>query len=60
MSQVTETPEGVSIQIVTGVLPEAEGQPCPAVAELQELEVPLRTPLGDRRLTTDAVSGRPG
>jgi hypothetical protein len=50
MSQVTETPGDVTIEIFTGVLPEAEGQPCPAVAELQEMEIQLTEPLGNRRL----------
>ena len=50
MSQVTESPGDVTIEIFTGVLPEAEGRPCPAVAELQEMEIQLSGPLGNRRL----------
>ena len=50
MSQVTETAAAVTVEIFTGVLPEAEGKPCKAVAELQELEIQLAAPLGDRLL----------
>jgi hypothetical protein len=47
---VRETPQVISVTVVVGVLPEAAGQPCPAVAELQELSVGLASPVGDRSL----------
>lgn len=50
MSKVTETPAAVTVEIFTGVLPEADGQPCTAVAELQDLEIELTAPLGGRAL----------
>lgn len=50
MPQVTETADAVIVEIFTGVLPEAEGKPCKAVAELQELEIQLAAPLGNRPL----------
>jgi hypothetical protein len=50
MSRVTETPAAVTVEIFTGVLPEANGQPCTAVAELQELEIKLAGPLAGRTL----------
>jgi hypothetical protein len=49
-ARVTETVSAVSVEVVTGVLPEAEGRPCRAIAVFQELEVVLAAPLGTRSL----------
>lgn len=48
--RVTETDSVVIVEILVGILPEAEGLPAPAVAELQELEIPLQAPLAGRQL----------
>ena len=61
-ARVTETDTEVTIDILVGVLPEAEGLPSPAVAELQRLDIPLSSPLAGRRLTSRSARppARPG
>lgn len=51
-AQVTETAAVVTVEVMVGVLPEAEGLPSPAVAELQRLDIPLSSPLASRRLVS--------
>jgi hypothetical protein len=51
-AHVTETNSEVNVEIFVGVLPEAEGRPASAIAELQRLSIHLSTPLAGRRLTS--------
>lgn len=49
-ARVTETDSKVIVEVLVGTLPEAEGLPASAIAELQELEIPLQAPLATRTL----------
>ena len=49
-AQVVENDSEVKVDVFVGVLPEAEGRPAPAIAELQRLDIPLAAPLAGRRL----------
>ncbi|MFZ2528636.1 MAG: hypothetical protein WAX14_13445 [Rhodococcus sp. (in: high G+C Gram-positive bacteria)] len=49
---VTETTTSVSVSLLGGMLPEAEGQMCIMVAVDGVLEVPLQSPLAERTVTT--------
>ena len=51
-ARVTETDSEVNVEIFVGVLPEAEGRPASAIAELQRLSIHLSAPLAGRRLTS--------
>jgi hypothetical protein len=47
---VTETAETVSVQLVSGTLPQAAGRACIMIAVFGTVEVPLNGPLGDRQV----------
>ncbi|WP_213932086.1 hypothetical protein [Rhodococcus sp. B50] len=51
---VTETDETVTVALLGGTLPEMQDRMCVMVAVVGTLEVPLRSPLGDRAVTTGA------
>ena len=47
---VTETAETVSVELLSGTLPEAAGRACIMIAVSGSVEVRLAGPLGDRRV----------
>lgn len=47
---VTETAETVSVELLSGTLPEAAGRACIMIAVSGTVEVPLAGPLGDRQV----------
>ena len=47
---VQETSETVTVDLHSGTLPEAVGRACIMIALFGTLEVPLQSPLGDRRV----------
>ncbi|MEU5843556.1 hypothetical protein [Rhodococcus sp. NPDC047139] len=53
-ASVTETDETVTVTLLGGTLPEMQDRMCIMVAVAGTLEVPLRSPLGDRVVTVGA------
>jgi len=51
---VTETAETVSVELLSGTLPEAAGRACIMIAVSGTVEVPLAGPLGDRQVLSVA------
>ena len=51
---VAETDETVTVTLLGGTLPEMQDRMCIMVAVVGSLEVPLRSPLGDRVVTVGA------
>lgn len=51
---VAETDDTVTVTLLGGTLPEMQDRMCVMVAVVGTLDVPLRSPLGDRVVTADA------